>query len=736
LRRDLQPGDIISNASGATRFILKTVTPQSDGVYKGLLWFWMEIWNVKFLCEYWDLSVNTDNVMIGGDYESVYNPQFLLDVDEAKRYVDSLANAINDLTSDGLPPNAVRLNFTIPENPEYYYDDESGVLVIYDSDGNPHTVELPKKEDGTVDLPATIVDKNGKVYEVKQQDGKTVVDLANRQQRGSERKDEEYDLDIYYIIKKLNSKDEITAPKAENIVKTTAVEEYYTRLANIILEEGKYICIPVRKNIQYTCYNMDENKYDTIVKKRDEFIPYISTDEGSVFKPLSWSENPYNRYTISRTVNGNTLPLAEDVNYIIMDITEGHTDSLYIVPYVIPLTTTKFGAWNKLSMPDKLKEESYKDLDIYIDPYISLYHSGILKIAVEKHDIETVWFDKYEWTYDGSFGFDRYNELTLGAFKDKYESLEIVKPDGSKIDYRVPAISMWTNQSVTVKAKINENSALGDSVYYRFVTNNGLIIEHIRDDKGSSYPNGEFKNKNGNYELEVTLKSSDAAKGALLVKDKNEKTVGKLNFYSEKKENNNLIKYKTVNVAFGNSASKSIDMVNYVSGSPLENYLNNYSFNQAFMQFKSGGSSMLEIDSALIANNPIKFIENRLENTKENKIAVQILLETKYKESGGKIGENERVFFLINNQQMVDVGGFAPKPDERTNEGYSIVIFPSDIDIWETFVHEAGHTFSLRHPFEISPQYRQESTTNFMDYSLKKDMFWQWQWAIINSTDF
>jgi hypothetical protein len=53
----------------------------------------------------------------------------------------------------------------------------------------------------------------------------------------------------------------------------------------------------------------------------------------------------------------------------------------------------------------------------------------------------------------------------------------------------------------------------------------------------------------------------------------------------------------------------------------------------------------------------------------------------------------------------------------------------------ETFVHEAGHTFSLKHPFETM-QYRQGSTTNFMDYSLKKDMFWQWQWEIINSSDF
>ncbi|MDR0406789.1 MAG: hypothetical protein LBH38_01755, partial [Holosporales bacterium] len=35
-----------------------------------------------------------------------------------------------------------------------------------DDEGNSHTIDLPKKEDGTADLPATVQDKDGKVYNV------------------------------------------------------------------------------------------------------------------------------------------------------------------------------------------------------------------------------------------------------------------------------------------------------------------------------------------------------------------------------------------------------------------------------------------------------------------------------------------------------------------------------------------------------------------------------------------
>ena len=104
--------------------------------------------------------------------------------------------------------------------------------------------------------------------------------------------------------------------------------------------------------------------------------------------------------------------------------------------------------------------------------------------------------------------------------------------------------------------------------------------------------------------------------------------------------------------------------------------------------------------------------------------------------AGGTIGTKERVIFLINNRDMIGVKGYAPRPPVRDSKGYSVVMLKSYIAKWETFVHEIGHTYSLKHPFDMSNQYRKGSTTNFMDYSPKINMFWKWQWETINSTDF
>ncbi|MDR3183939.1 MAG: hypothetical protein LBT49_00825 [Prevotellaceae bacterium] len=99
LRTDLHPGDTISNAAGSTRFIIKTAEAQSDGVYKGQFWYWAEIWKVKILCAYWDLSVNTDNVVVNMDYESVSDSTLLIDVGAAKNYLDSLADMVTGKTA-------------------------------------------------------------------------------------------------------------------------------------------------------------------------------------------------------------------------------------------------------------------------------------------------------------------------------------------------------------------------------------------------------------------------------------------------------------------------------------------------------------------------------------------------------------------------------------------------------------------------------------------------------------
>ena len=99
LRTDLQKGDTIVNKAGTSRFIIESLEKQSDDTYKGVFLFWVEIWKLKVICNYWDLQVNTDNVIVNMDYESVYDPQFLVDVDAAADYLNELAENIGILTA-------------------------------------------------------------------------------------------------------------------------------------------------------------------------------------------------------------------------------------------------------------------------------------------------------------------------------------------------------------------------------------------------------------------------------------------------------------------------------------------------------------------------------------------------------------------------------------------------------------------------------------------------------------
>jgi hypothetical protein len=175
LRTDLQPGDTISNAAGSTRFILKTAEPQGDGVYKGLFWFWAEIWKVKILCEYWDLSVNTDNVILKVGYESVSNPQFLLDVDAAKNFVDSLADAIAEV----ITKDTLKLDTPI----ENIYVNDNGDVVIVNINPDGSITETTLQSDD--DINSTVVqDKDGNVYVVNP-DG-TVAKAENMREDSNE----------------------------------------------------------------------------------------------------------------------------------------------------------------------------------------------------------------------------------------------------------------------------------------------------------------------------------------------------------------------------------------------------------------------------------------------------------------------------------------------------------------------------------------------------------------------
>ena len=162
LKKDLKPGDTIVNKTGTTRYILEAVEPQGDGIYKGVFLFWAEIWNLQIYCDYWDLQVNTDNVIVNMDFESVYNPQFLLDVDATKEYLNGLAGAINTLTTDTEIKDTLEVNQPITS---IYVKKDGTVMAVTVNDAG--KLEEVKIHDNANDLEKTLVKgKNGEEYVV------------------------------------------------------------------------------------------------------------------------------------------------------------------------------------------------------------------------------------------------------------------------------------------------------------------------------------------------------------------------------------------------------------------------------------------------------------------------------------------------------------------------------------------------------------------------------------------
>jgi predicted chitinase len=188
LKKDLKPGDTIVNRYGTTRFIVKSVEPQGDGVYKGQFLFWAELWKLKFLCNYWDLSVNTNKEIVNMDYESVYNPQYLLDVDATTKYLDKLAGEINELTINATIKDTIAVNETITSI--YVNAGDSLIAVTVGPDGTLHEVVI---QPDTKEIEKTMVKgANGEEYVVNR-DGEIMgVKEYQNTGGGNSRKMDEY----------------------------------------------------------------------------------------------------------------------------------------------------------------------------------------------------------------------------------------------------------------------------------------------------------------------------------------------------------------------------------------------------------------------------------------------------------------------------------------------------------------------------------------------------------------
>jgi len=106
--KTVQPGDTIINKTGTTRFIVRSANQQGDRIYNGVFLFWAEIWGCKIVCNYENLQVNTDNVIVNMSFESVYDTKYMVDVVAVTDYANNLADNVSQLTTvttirDSLP---------------------------------------------------------------------------------------------------------------------------------------------------------------------------------------------------------------------------------------------------------------------------------------------------------------------------------------------------------------------------------------------------------------------------------------------------------------------------------------------------------------------------------------------------------------------------------------------------------------------------------------------------------
>jgi hypothetical protein len=602
------------------------------------------------------------------------------------------------------------------------------VITVEDSEGNKHDIVVDS-------IPATITDKDGNTYEIiRDENGNVRTEKTIVEDNGNSGSNPEGDLNIYFIIQRLKD-DETPSPEmAEKIAKDTKEDNYYSSSSSNInyLDEGRYICVPVRKNVRYTVYNSETKKNDPVIKKRNEFTPYgIHSATETVYRLLSWQDNPINRYTITHTVKGKTSEKNEGLRYTVLDLNGGESDSLFVEIY----RDSELGCYlgDGTNLPTEIQFDDNDNVNHLkrIELYTGTYSPGELKVSKKKQDAEIVSFEfsTSEYNHDGSFGFDKYDDRVV-AFKKNYETFPIKKSNGSQVEYVVSNISMWTGEGKTVQAKIKKNPQGAGSVYYQFKPgSNNLKISNT-----SLNGNNELTGENKDYELDIRIESTAEGENSLLVLDKNGNKVGKLNVYSKEKSKVGIpINYKIVYVTFGNEPVKNsskTDFSSFETWRPLEDYFNNKSYNQAFLKFKNVNEGVLDIltvSDSLINSTGIAFdkTSNKLDSLSKNTKQIRELLESEYKKKYKTTLTH--IIFVINNREMVgNVGGFG-------SQNTSVVLFlPTVGDQWRHYIHEIGHTLGLSHPFEMNSQYHKGSTPNFMDYSPTQNMFWKWQWETIN----
>ncbi len=132
--KELQPGDTIVNRTGRTRFIVLSANATGEGVYSGQFYLWLELWKTKVRCDYTDLKVNTDGVILDGSWRSVHNDGLMVNPATVAENIQNIRNGIANATFDNSISDTIKLGYAV----QTIYKDENGRYIAILEDGSEH----------------------------------------------------------------------------------------------------------------------------------------------------------------------------------------------------------------------------------------------------------------------------------------------------------------------------------------------------------------------------------------------------------------------------------------------------------------------------------------------------------------------------------------------------------------------------------------------------------------------
>ena len=301
--------------------------------------------------------------------------------------------------------------------------------------------------------------------------------------------------------------------------------------------------------------------------------------------------------------------------------------------------------------------------------------------------------------YDGEYGFDdnRFDEI---APLNEYKELDGLNK------YIIPFMSLVVkkNASIEVRLAINRKGLTEDDlkeIEFNIESSKGLILS--RNTVINSTGNLKIKvNDFINNRLDFNIYSEKEDENAYIIAYLRKKAIGKI--VIESKSLLSPSQVKLIKVIVNDTIGNNIDIE--AQKAKIEYLLNNKSYNQGFAQW------IVSIGKTVYVN-------------LENPIQLDSIL-IKAKEEYREKQEKDYVMFIC--EEGDDCGLAYPFNDFSFR--YSIITLKNECNPVITSAHELGHNHRFQDLYIEYPSIFND-TSNFMDYSKKRNMFWKWQWKKI-----